>query len=58
MYGTDYTWYNLTTIDTFIAKGMNAFRINFLMERLAQSSMTAALDSAYLGNLTETVGLR
>ena len=28
MYGTDYTWYNLTTIDTFIAKGMNAFAIS------------------------------
>ncbi|CAK3894920.1 glycoside hydrolase [Lecanosticta acicola] len=54
-YGTDYTWYNLSTIDTFTARGMNAFRVNFLMERLAQNTMTSTLNAGYLANLTKTV---
>ena len=52
---TDYTWPNLTTIDTFLNAGMNTFRINILMERLVPGDMTASCDSAYLGNLSETV---
>lgn len=28
-YGTEYTWYDLKTIDQFIAQGMNMFRLNF-----------------------------
>lgn len=35
--------------------GMNSFRIPFLMERLAQSTMTATLDADYLANLTTVV---
>lgn len=54
-YGTDYTWLNLSTIDTFIAQGMNTFRVNILMERLIPGSMTGSFDQAYLGNLTQTV---
>lgn len=54
-YGTDYIWPTLSTIDTFVNKGMNVFRINILMERLIPTSMTGSLDEAYLGNLTETV---
>ena len=54
-YGTDYTWPTLSTIDTFVSKGMNTFRINTLMERMAPNSMTGTLDAAYMGNLTETV---
>ncbi|KAK4508707.1 hypothetical protein PRZ48_002446 [Zasmidium cellare] len=54
-YGTDYTWPNLSTIDTFISQGLNTFRINVLMERLVPDQMTGSLDEAYLGNLTETV---
>ncbi|KAF2229636.1 glycoside hydrolase family 5 protein [Viridothelium virens] len=55
VYGTDYTWYDLSTIDTWISAGMNIFRINLLMERLTPSGLTGALDSAYSGNLTQTV---
>ncbi|KAF7191375.1 putative endo-beta-1,4-glucanase B [Pseudocercospora fuligena] len=54
-YGTDYTWPNLTSIDTFISKGFNTFRINTLMERMVPDKMTGTLDEAYMGNLTETV---
>lgn len=54
-YGTDYTWPNLTSIDTFIAKGFNTFRINTLMERMIPNTLSGPLDSAYMDNLTETV---
>lgn len=52
---TDYVWPNLTTIDTFIAKGMNTFRVNIMMERIIPNQMTGSLDSAYLADLTTTV---
>lgn len=55
VYGTDYYWPTLSTIDTFVSKGMNTFRINILMERLVPNSMTGTMDANYLGNLTETV---
>lgn len=29
VYGKQYTWYDLNTIDQFIAQGMNMFRLNF-----------------------------
>ncbi|KAF2788105.1 glycoside hydrolase family 5 protein [Melanomma pulvis-pyrius CBS 109.77] len=53
-YGTQYIWYDLKTIDQFIAQGMNMFRLNFLMERLTPT-LTGSLDKAYLGNLTEQI---
>ncbi|KAJ9622681.1 hypothetical protein H2203_006331 [Taxawa tesnikishii (nom. ined.)] len=55
VYNKDYTWYNLSTIDTFISKGMNMFRINFLMERIIPNSLDGSLDPYYAGNLTQTV---
>lgn len=55
VYGTDYTWPNLSTIDTFTSQGLNTFRINVLMERLVPDKMTGSMDEAYLANLTETV---
>ncbi|KAK4539263.1 hypothetical protein LTR36_000841 [Oleoguttula mirabilis] len=55
VYGTDYTWPTLSTYNTLIAKGMNTFRVNILMERLTPSGMTGSLDAAYLGNLTQQV---
>lgn len=55
VYGTDYIWPNLSTIDTFVSQGMNTFRINVLMERLVPDQMTGTMDEAYLANLTETV---
>jgi endoglucanase len=53
--GTDYTWPDLGSIGTFVNKGYNSFRVNFLMERLVPNQMTGSLDAAYLRNLTETV---
>lgn len=29
VYGKEYTWYDLNTIDKFMAEGMNMFRLNF-----------------------------
>ena len=53
--GTDYTWPDLGSVGTFVNKGYNSFRVNFLMERLVPNKMTGSLDAAYLRNLTETV---
>lgn len=53
--GTDYTWPDLGSIGTFVNKGYNSFRVNFLMERLVPDQMTGSLNAAYLRNLTETV---
>jgi len=53
--GTDYTWPDLGSVGTFVNKGYNSFRVNFLMERLVPNQMTGSLDAAYLQNLTETV---
>jgi endoglucanase len=53
--GTDYTWPDLDFIGTFVNKGYNSFRVNFLMERLVPDQMTGSLNAAYLRNLTETV---
>ncbi|PBP18531.1 endo-beta-1,4-glucanase [Diplocarpon rosae] len=55
VYGTDYTWPLASSIDTLMGKGMNIFRIPFMMERLAQTTMTATLDVAYLGNMSALV---
>ncbi|KAF9639404.1 putative glycoside hydrolase family 5 protein [Lasiodiplodia theobromae] len=52
---TDYVWPTLSTIDTFVNKGMNTFRVNILMERLTHSSMTDSLDATYLADLKKTV---
>lgn len=55
VYGTDYIFPDTSAIQTLMDAGMNMFRIPFLMERLAQSSMTATLDADYLSNLTTVV---
>lgn len=52
--GTDYTWPLTSSIQTLLDAGMNIFRIPFLMERLAQGTMTATLDATYLAAL-ETI---
>lgn len=53
--GTDYTWPNTSAIQIMMDKGMNIFRIPFLMERLAQGTMTASLDATYLAALKTSV---
>ena len=55
VYGVDYTWPTLSTIDTFIAKGMNTFRVNIFMERVIPNQLTGPLDKYYAGNLSQTV---
>ncbi|KAI4834143.1 glycoside hydrolase [Aureobasidium sp. EXF-8845] len=53
--GTDYTWPDIGSIGTFVNKGYNSFRVNFLMERLVPDQMTGSPNAAYLRNLTDTV---
>ena len=55
MLGTDYIWPDTSSIQILMDKGMNIFRIPFLMERLAQGTMTASLDATYLADLTTVV---
>lgn len=53
--GTDYIFPDTSTIQIFIDKGFNIFRLPFLMERMAQGTMTAALDATYLADYTAVV---
>jgi endoglucanase len=53
VYGKEFTWYDKSSIDTLIGKGMNMFRINFLMERVTPGSLTGTFDRLYVGNLTD-----
>ncbi|KAF3761002.1 family 5 glycoside hydrolase, partial [Cryphonectria parasitica EP155] len=55
VWNTDYIFPNTSAIQVLIDNGMNMFRIPFLMERLAQGTMTATLDADYLANLTSVV---
>lgn len=54
-YNKHYIWYDMSTIDTFISKGMNMFRLNFAMERLIPNSLNGTLDPNYFGNLTDNI---
>ncbi|KAG8915198.1 hypothetical protein FRC02_004639 [Tulasnella sp. 418] len=55
--GTDYTWPTTSSVDYFIGKGFNTFRIAFLMERLSPPStgLTGPFDATYLGDLKKIV---
>ncbi|KAG9057832.1 hypothetical protein FS842_003594 [Serendipita sp. 407] len=55
--GTDYTWPSPSSIDFFMGKGMNTFRIAFLMERLSPPSqgLTGSFDTTYLNGLKTIV---
>ncbi|KAJ7126927.1 endoglucanase [Mycena epipterygia] len=55
--GTDYTFPAPSSIDYFVGKGFNFFRVPFLMERLVPpaTGITGPFNSAYLGNLTATI---
>ncbi|KAJ5666112.1 uncharacterized protein N7477_008560 [Penicillium maclennaniae] len=53
--GTDYTWPETSQIEILRNKGMNMFRVPFLMERLTQGSITATPDATYLAALKKTV---
>ncbi|PLN84565.1 endoglucanase II [Aspergillus taichungensis] len=54
-YGTEYIFPDPATIKTLVGKGMNIFRVQFLMERLVPEKMTGTYDEAYLKNLTEVI---
>ncbi|CAE6421765.1 unnamed protein product [Rhizoctonia solani] len=55
--GTDYTWPATSSIDYFVGKGMNTFRVAFTMERISPPStgLTGPFDQTYLGDLKTTV---
>jgi endoglucanase len=53
--GTDYTWPDTSKVQLLRNKGMNIFRVPFLMERLVPDSMTSTPDSTYLAALKKTV---
>jgi len=54
---TDYTWPSPSSIDFFMGKGFNTFRIPFLMERLSppSSGLGGAFNQDYLNGLKATV---
>ncbi|KAA8906644.1 endoglucanase [Sphaerosporella brunnea] len=54
--GTDYTWPTTDSIDFFLGKGMNTFRVTFLMERLSPPAggLTGTFDPTYLASLKQT----
>ncbi|THV07369.1 endoglucanase [Dendrothele bispora CBS 962.96] len=56
-YNKDYIWPAPSSIDYFVGQGFNFFRVPFLLERLAPpaTGITGQFDSAYFGNLTQTV---
>ncbi|KAF9519115.1 glycoside hydrolase family 5 protein [Hydnum rufescens UP504] len=51
--GTDYIWPSPSSIDYFVGKGFNTFRVPFLMERISPPStgLTGPFDSTYLSGL-------
>ncbi|PSN68918.1 endo-beta-1,4-glucanase [Corynespora cassiicola Philippines] len=51
----DYVWPTTSTIDQFISKGFNTFRINIMMERIIPNQLSGGLDSAYFKDLDDTV---
>ncbi|OJJ71721.1 hypothetical protein ASPBRDRAFT_30120 [Aspergillus brasiliensis CBS 101740] len=53
--GTDYTWPDTSKIQVLRNKGMNIFRIPFLMERLTPDGLTGSFASTYLSDLKSTV---
>ncbi|TFY71160.1 hypothetical protein EVG20_g1857 [Dentipellis fragilis] len=55
--GTDYTWPSPSSVDYFMGKGFNTFRIPFLMERLSPpaTGLTGAFDQTYLSGLKTIV---
>jgi len=55
--GTDYTWPSPSSIDYFMGKGFNTFRVCFLMERLSPPAqgLTGSFDATYLSGLTTIV---
>ncbi|KAK0730977.1 putative cellulase precursor [Lasiosphaeris hirsuta] len=53
--GTEFTFPDNSAIQTLIGQGYNIFRVGFSLERLVPNTLTLALDTGYLKNLTATV---
>ncbi|KAJ8694700.1 hypothetical protein PTI98_007352 [Pleurotus ostreatus] len=56
--GTHYTWPSPSSIDFFVDKGFNTFRVAFKLERLSPDTVGLAspnFDAAYLDGLKQTV---
>ncbi|KAF3935034.1 Endoglucanase [Dactylellina cionopaga] len=56
--GKDYTWPSPSSIDYFVARGLNTFRINTKMERITpptSGGLTGPFDSAYISGLDTIV---
>ncbi|KAG9076597.1 hypothetical protein FS749_011588 [Ceratobasidium sp. UAMH 11750] len=55
--GKDYTWPTQASVDFFLGKGMNTFRVAFLMERISPPAkgLTGAFDATYLAGLKSIV---
>ncbi|GJE85681.1 glycoside hydrolase family 5 protein [Phanerochaete sordida] len=55
--GTDYTWPSPSSVDFFMGKGFNTFRIPFLMERMSPpaTGLTGPFDTTYLSGLQTIV---
>lgn len=54
-YNVDYRFPDPASIQNFTSQGFNIIRVPTLMERMTPSGLSGALDSAYLGHLTDTV---
>ncbi|CAG8140142.1 unnamed protein product [Penicillium salamii] len=54
-FGTDYTFPDVDTIKILNGLGLNIFRVPFLIERIAPSSLAGALDDTYLSKLASVV---
>ncbi|KAG8710992.1 hypothetical protein FRC09_020832 [Ceratobasidium sp. 395] len=54
--GKDYTWPTTDSIDYFLGKGMNTFRVAFLMERISPpaTGLTGSFNATYLAALKQT----
>ncbi|KAG8969589.1 hypothetical protein FRC05_001020 [Tulasnella sp. 425] len=55
--GTDYTWPAPSSIDYFVGKGFNAFRVPFTMERISPNSITGSFDATYLASLKSSTNV-
>lgn len=53
--GTDYTWPSPSSIDYFVGKGMNSFRVPFMLERMSPNGVAGSFDSTYLSGLKTIV---
>ncbi|KAG8769652.1 hypothetical protein FRC12_004829 [Ceratobasidium sp. 428] len=53
----DYTWPTTSSVDFFLGKGMNTFRIAFTMERISPPAggLTGSFDATYLAGLKKIV---